>query len=254
MRRIFILAGSLFWLVSPLAAEGPADESGQKLAGARAAFDSGDYARAVADYHWLLDQGWENAELYYNLGNAEFKQHHLGRAIAYYRWALKKSPFDDDILYNLRHVRSFVRQPPDRSGPLARLGRDLFNRFSGPILAGVAWIVFLILAILTGSLIITRGRGDALRWFAGTAGVFFLFFAAWASVRLIIEKKVCWGVVVAVQAEARNGPGPEYQVGFTVPEGREVRILGREKEWTAIGLPREGYKGWVLAQEVWADR
>ncbi|MCK5218403.1 tetratricopeptide repeat protein [bacterium] len=251
MKRIFILTGCLLLFLAPLAA---ADKPGQRLAQARAAYDRGDYARAAADYHWLLDQGWESAELYYNLGNTEFKLNHPGRAMAYYRWAIKKAPFDDDIRYNLRHVRSFIRQPQDRSGPLTKLGRDLFNRFPGPIMAAAAWMAYLILTILTGGLIITRGRGTFLRWFAAASGVVFLFLAAWASVRLMIEKKVCWGVVVASQAEARNGPGPEYQVGFTVPEGREVRILGREKEWTAIGLPREGYKGWVLAQEVWADR
>lgn len=254
MKQIFILAGSLLLCLSPLAAAGPENKPGPSPAPARAAYDRGEYTRAVAEYHGLLEQGWENAEIYYNLGNAEFKLGHPGRAIAYYRWALKKSPLDDDIRYNLRHVRSLIRQPTDRSGPLARLGRDLFNRFSGPILAGAAWIVYLILAILTGGLIITRGRGVILRWFAAAAGVVFIFLAAWASARIVVEKKIIWGVVVATQAEARNGPGPEYQVGFTVPEGREIRILGSEKEWTAIGLPREGYKGWVLAQEVWADR
>jgi len=253
MKRILLLG--LILLVAT-ALESTAEIKGvfeQKAAAARAAYDQGDYAQAIKEYLDLKNQGLESAALYYNLGNAEFKSGHLGRAIAYYRWALKRAPGDEDIRYNLTYARSLVQKPKEQAGALGKLFHVLLYRFSGQTMALAALAAYLIFCIIMGVLIWRRGQGQLWRWAGSIVGVLFFLLAAWASARIVVERNVRWGVIVVNQAEARNGPGEENQVGFIVPEGREVRILGYEKEWKAIGLPQEGYKGWVRASEVWED-
>ena len=50
--------------------------------------------------------------------------------------------------------------------------------------------------------------------------------------------------------EVRNGPGPDYAVGFTVPEGSSVLLLSRRPDWTQVGVPSQGLKGWMPNSEV----
>ncbi|MFR4235640.1 MAG: tetratricopeptide repeat protein [Alistipes onderdonkii] len=57
---------------------------------------------AAADtYEELLSRGVSSMKLYYNLGNAYFKDDRIGKAILYYNRALRLAPGNDDIRYNL---------------------------------------------------------------------------------------------------------------------------------------------------------
>ena len=54
------------------------------------------------------------------------------------------------------------------------------------------------------------------------------------------------------KAEVRSGPGGQFSVGFTVPEGRAVTLLNASPQsgYLEIGLPDEGLKGWVRESSV----
>jgi len=248
MRPWLFFAGLTCLLLAATASarENPAD----LLQQARAAYDRGAYAEASTDYRQLLAQGLNRAEVYYNLGNAEFKAGHLGRAIAAYRQALKRAPGDEDVLFNLEYARRFVQQPQDQTGQLTRLAGRLLTAFSGQALALTALGAYVGLAVLVMFWLLARDKFPGLRWLLAGISILFVVLASWASVRIVLERIHRWGVVIAGQAEARNGPSAEYQVGFIVPEGREVRLLGREGDWIAIGLPAEGYKGWVKSADI----
>lgn len=51
---------------------------------ANTAYINGDYHTAIATYGELLDRGYSSAKLYFNLGNACFKEGETGRAILCY--------------------------------------------------------------------------------------------------------------------------------------------------------------------------
>lgn len=65
-----------------------------------------DYNQAVQSYLKVLNEGYESAELYYNLGDAYYREGKLGYAILNYERALKLSPGDDDIRHNLALANS----------------------------------------------------------------------------------------------------------------------------------------------------
>lgn len=251
----WLLAGLLFLsgAAQARAADAVSKDVRQKWSQARAAYDKGDYSVSLALYREIRETGWRGAALDYNQGNAEFKSGKVGRALACYRRALRQSPWDEDVRYNINYVRGLVPKPPERTGSLGFLAAGLLERFPGPWLLRVAWILFLAESLVAGFMILRRGSSPVLRWTAWILGSLFLFVSIWTAGRWFWEINEKGGVVVAAQVEARNGPGAEYPVGFTAPEGREVRILGQEGDWMAIGLLPEGYKGWVKRTEVWAD-
>ncbi len=253
MRTLLSVLTTLCLLAPAWAGEAKPGAWEEKAALARAAYDASDYTQALAHYEELLAAGLTSADLYYNLGNTEFKNSRLGRAIAYYRRAAQMSPGDEDIRYNLNFARNLVKRPPDKTGALTRLGKTGFRWSAGQTLAVAAWVCYVLLAIVAGGLILRRGQGLLLRWTAALIGITFIFLATWASLRITADRTVNWGVIVVNQAEARNGPSSDFEVGFKVPVGREVRILGQEGSWIAIGLTPEGYKGWIQDKEIWPD-
>ena len=50
------------------------------------------YDKAIESYSKVLNEGYESAELYFNLGNAYYRKGSLGYAILNFERALKLSP------------------------------------------------------------------------------------------------------------------------------------------------------------------
>jgi hypothetical protein len=253
MRCLLLLALAVLPMQA-LGAQTPAAAvPGDPVLQAREAYDRGDYSAAIGFYRNLVKTGADSAELFYNLGNAEFKAGQLGLAIADYRKALKRAPEDEDVLYNLNYVRTFIHQPGERKGPLANWLESVFTSSSSHGLVLGALVFFWILAAFMAVLIYTHGSQIWLRWVTAGLALVFLILAGWGTARITLERNTLWGVIIASRSEARNGPSPEFQVGFVIPEGREVRVLGHEGSWVAVGLPSEGYKGWIKREDLAED-
>ena len=74
-----------------------AGTAGDEFAAANRLFDAGDYAASAAAYEALTPK---TAHIYYNLGNAYYRQEQLGRALLNYERARQLAPRDPDILAN----------------------------------------------------------------------------------------------------------------------------------------------------------
>jgi len=70
------------------------------------AYDQGRYADAAVGFLALVEAGFANGELYYNLGNTYLKSDDLGRAILWYERARRWLPRDPDLAFNLEYARS----------------------------------------------------------------------------------------------------------------------------------------------------
>ena len=73
------LIGLFLTVTSILTPEIPADQDA--VAAANRLFQTGNYADTTRIYEQLLAQGVEDSTVYYNLGNAYYRQGDLGRAI-----------------------------------------------------------------------------------------------------------------------------------------------------------------------------
>src|SRR5512139_111325 len=100
-------------LFATLVSAGQAADSEPKLLPsvfdrANASYESGDFTGAEALYRRILDSGVENGVVYYNLGNACFKQKKIGQAIYYWEKARQILPHDADVRANLELAGLFV--------------------------------------------------------------------------------------------------------------------------------------------------
>jgi len=211
-------------------------------------YDAGDYNGAAALYQELAKTRPRDPGLHYNLGNVFYKMGKLGKSIAEYQRAFDILPRDPNIRYNLEFALKKTGEelvPPGVPPVLF----SIFYLFSARELAGLGWLGCWA-TLLLGSLFLYR---ESLRprlkpWCLG-AGILWLCAGGWWLARKSLEPGER-GVIVAPTAEIRNGPGDNFSVSFTAPEGRRVRILSENGEWREIGVLKEGARGWLRAQSI----
>jgi tetratricopeptide (TPR) repeat protein len=207
-------------------------------------YEKGDFDKAGEIYQGLTGQGFESAELFYNLGNIYYRKGERGKAVLWYERALRLSPREADIQFNLGLARSHIKD--EDSGLL----RKLFLYFTGDelsvLLALLIWVFFGVLGARTMGWIKSESWPGVALWFTG----FLLAFSgAWFGVALAFDRQPV-GVVVNPPGEVRNGPGQDYAVGFTIPEGSNVLILNKRPDWTQVGVLNQGLKGWMPNGDV----
>lgn len=216
----------------------------ERFTTANQAFEKGNLSQAFELYRGLLQQGFGGASLYYNLGNLFYRQGNRGEAILWYERAKRFAPRDADINFNLKLAKVHLK---DDKEPWWEMILIFLNGTELSLLVLLfGWTFFIVLGCsILGWIPDELWRSVAL-W---TTGFFFVsslvwlgFYAVWASRP--------YAIVTQGPGEVRNGPGLEYAVGFTVPEGSRVLILNRRPEWAQVGLFEQGLKGWMPTNAI----
>ncbi len=218
------------------------------FAQANAHYQSGDFAAAEQLYRQLDEKKADSGALYYNLGNACFKQKKLGEAIYYWEKAQRRLPGDPDIAENLDLANLLVIdriEIPQAPLPLRWLDSAI-HRWTINQNSWIVLIMFVITNAFLAAYLAARSRRSALRalTLALASGLFFLLFAGSLTWRLYEKNARQEGIVIEQKAEVRSGPGSENITVFTVHEGILLRVRGETGGWYQVSLPN-GWSGWL---------
>ncbi len=212
------------------------------------AYSAGDYEAAVAAYSQALEQGFGNAALHYNLGNAWYRLARPGPAILHYERARLISPRDSDILHNLGLARQLVSDPiPPLAPPLSEQVMDwLSTFFPTNTLAIVAMACWWLAWAGFGW---WRWAGRRSQKKAGfLLGILFLFLslpAAWLSDAGAAMREDSGRVVVTeARATLRSAPDANGLSLRQVPEGSTLVVLDVWGGYWQVRLP-DGETGWL---------
>lgn len=191
------------------------------------------FARAAALYEQILESGFKSGQIYYNLGNAYYRQGSLGLAILNYRRGQKLMPRNEDIKANLKLVKEEIKDKEKKNEVPKVVQALLFWYFmlnvnEATVLAVSFYVVFMAVIHL---LIILRAA-----WLKSLCiGFGICMILATASLMI----KVCPahgenGVVIAESCNLRYGPGEEYETKLEVHEGTELLIEQETKGWLKV--------------------
>ncbi|MCI0531428.1 MAG: tetratricopeptide repeat protein [candidate division Zixibacteria bacterium] len=242
---LFLCSYSIAWAAESPAQADSAAAPRDIFLSANQAYDNKDFTAAAEGYQTLLDQGFKTASVYYNLGNALFRQGDLGQAILNYRKALKLDPGDEDTRANLEFARLYqsdeIVAPP--SFFLTTFWKNVWQRAG---LNGLAWFSalfwWLLLLCLT-ALVIFNHRDRFTKLALGVSLVLFLFFSLSLVSRINQEKRE-FAVILTQPADVRSGPGEDYTVLFNLHPGLECELQEQRGEWYLVIL-ENGSKGWI---------
>ena len=81
----------------------------EKFNTANKLYNSTKYSEGIEIYENILLEGWESSSLYYNLGNAYYRQNQIGQSVWAFKKALKMNPRNKDLIKNLSIVQAKIK-------------------------------------------------------------------------------------------------------------------------------------------------
>ncbi len=224
------------------------------MARANRSYDRGEYAEAAQQYESLLNRGYEDAAIFYNLGNAYLETGDVGRAILSYLRARKLSPRDSDIADNLELALDMTvdRIEADRDS-LVESASLLARMWVTPSELGLAALLIWVLDGAAISALVMWRRFPLRRLVRAVTAV--ATVAAAISFLLLVTMTYAnpydnTGVVTVAAIEVVGGPGPQYPEEFALHSGAQVRIAESRHGWLRIELPGGELQGWVPSRAV----
>lgn len=227
--------------------------SNDLLKQAEKAYDTKKYKEAIEAYEKLVDQGFKSYELYFNLGNAYYRDKQLGKAIFNYERARKLNPNDEDVRINLgiATAKTIDKIDAKENFFISAVKSNLLSSFDtkGWATLNIVGIIFLcafiFLFISTSSLLVKRlSFVLALLLLVGSIATYFLGYSALKSK---YDNK--FAIVTAREARIMNEPTTSATSKFSLHEGTKIRIVENNGDWVLIKLDN-GNEGWVKLQEV----
>ena len=248
----FLILCFLLWPSANCLCGVPAQTQAEQLfAGGNLEYQKGNFKAAETFYRQILASGMESGPVYYNLGNACFRQMRMGEAIYYWEKAKQRMPADQETRANLELANLLlvdrIEAPAD---PLPmRILAWAGELFTITRWSRVALLLFALLNISFSIYLLTKNARIASFAFGGcfALGLVFLLSAGLWSWKLYESAYRKEGIVVGQKVDIRSGPGMENIAVFTIHEGIKVRVRESSSGWYQIILPN-GWSGWLPQQ------
>jgi len=209
------------------------------------------YDSAEAYYRKVLGAGVENAAVYYNLGNACFRQNRMGEAILGFERALRFAPGDPDIENNLRFAQANIVDrvsEPERGfveSALRAFHTMLSLRTQLWVLTALSGCLAIMIALF---LYASRNVRLWLTYLIVLSGAAAAAVGSSAAVKIHAAERVVNAVVLEPVVDAFNAPQGD-KVLFVAHEGTTVRIRQDAGEWCLVSLAN-GVSGWVMQSSL----
>lgn len=208
----------------------------------------GDYAAAVTAYQAIENRGYSSSRLYYNMGNAYYKQGQIGRAILYYNRALVVSPSMDDARHNLEIAEA---QTKDNIAVVPEFFLNRYMRTLRSTISCSAWsamsvaffgvMLLFLLIFLLGSRIKVRKVG-----FYGAVVSLLLFVVVTifgvSARNSIIDRPAA--IVMSSAISVKSSPDRAATDLFVLHEGTKAEVSSEVDGWSEITIA-DGKKGWT---------
>ncbi|MDP2721692.1 MAG: tetratricopeptide repeat protein [Bacteroidales bacterium] len=212
------------------------------------AYNQGMYDSALLVYNQVADQNLQSAQLFYNMGNAYFKNNNIPAAILYFEKAGKLAPSDENIQYNLNVANSMIVDKIEQVPELFYKNwwnyfYNLFNVDTWTVIALLS-LVFLVTMVIW--FVLTKSR--SFKQLSFYLGLFLLLstIAAFglASQKYYYSTEHKEAIVFTPSITVKSSPTHSAVDLFVIHEGTKVRVLDHVSGWIEIRIP-DGSIGWL---------
>ncbi len=200
-----------------------------------ASYENGEFETARALFGSIIEAGGFSPDVFYNLGNAQYRMEEPGRAALNYRRALLLDPRHVEAHQNLEFVR--------RESGLIDLARPSIASLSA--LAPVStWSIILTVAAWALALSITwlatrrRGIPRPLVVSCAIAGFFAAATAATAlaSHHFLETPLANRAIIINQDVVSHTAPASESESVIDLPAGSEVEVILQRAGWLYVGV------------------
>jgi hypothetical protein len=216
-----------------------------QFAKANQEYAAGDFKAAIADYEELVRSGQDTPNVFYNLGNAYFRQNNFGHAILNYERALALEPHHPEAQANLRVARDEARALeliPNRWERLFAFANE--NQYAVTAAIGF-WIGLFLISVYIW------GRRRSLSAIALSILSLSIFAIAVLAIYELSDGKNGRGLAIVTgdNVEARLATADNANRVLTLPAGSEIKIVSQRGDWIYAALPNN-LRGWMPANSA----
>jgi tetratricopeptide (TPR) repeat protein len=216
---------------------------------ANAAYREGRYQESASLYESLISKEWKHASVFYNLGNAYFKQDRLGLAILHYEKAKRLNPRNREVLANLDYVRGLLEyRIEDKRNWYLKAGERLLRSYTHAEL-GITSLALAFLFLASWAVSLYFGEGGLWGWKRKTLLVVTLLCLALWGLKGSYENRIQDAIVLKAQSPIRYGPSYKDRIAFRLSEGMNVQVNKREGDWSRVAL-MNGETGWMAQEDL----
>ncbi len=216
-------------------------------------YKNGKYQQAINSWMQIIENGEASSELYFNLGNAQYKLNHIGPSIYYYEKALQLSPNDSDIKTNLAFAENA------RIDAIEPLPKSVFTKWYNNIADTFTFDGWAITAVVLSIVFVTLFLLYYFSYTEKRKRLLFAtsMFAALFLVATVIMAFLTYGdysknqpaIIFSSQIEVKSEPSMGSNSAFVLHEGTKVQITAQDGNWYRISIA-DGKDGWVPASEL----
>lgn len=221
------------------------------------AYSAGNFEQSIdllkVELQEHLDKGEESPNLYYNLGNAYFRNNELAKAILYYEKALLFDPGDKDTRHNIEFANTLIEDKiiPVNDFFLVSWYKAIQNCFSSNTWAVIAIVQFLIFIACVALFVF--GRSVGLKKTSFYIGIVLLPLLIFANMFAVNQKYKLTNrntaIIMAGSVPAVSAPSNDSKEIFVIHSGTKVTINKEDNDWVEIELA-SGHVGWIQKNKL----
>ena len=241
LNTLFVLA--LLLLIGVSKANEPLLDS------AKANYDNNDFTIAIEQYESIKIKGLTSPDLYYNLGNAYFRNGQLGYSILNFEKAIKANPAHENAKFNLELANTKLADKFEII-PQASISKILVGINNGISHNLISIISVIILLLGTGFFLYAKKEKN--RKLIKYSRLLVLFGAlitliAWQQKSAVEKYKA--GITLSSAANIFSAPNPSSTLLFEIHEGTKLEILSKSGDWLNVKAPNNEI-GWVEVKSI----
>lgn len=216
-------------------------------------YNNGDYEKAIENYLNILENGQHSAALYFNLGNAYYKQNKIAPSIYYYEKALLLKPNDTEIKNNLGYAKNMTLDA------IAEMPETGLSKIYGTVIGFLSFDQWAYAAVTLMVLFVILYIAFFYFKYATQKRVAFIasIISVAASILCIVFAFMQYSdfsakrpaIVFDEEVSVMSEPNARSTEVFKLHEGTKVNVLEDLNEYNRISIP-DGKKGWILKESI----
>lgn len=220
---------------------------------AEKAYGEKNYKEAIIAYETILKEGLISYKLYYNLGNAYYKNNQLGKAIYNYELANKLMPNNEDVKTNLKiaNEKTIDKIESKENFFIVAIKSGLVNSLSTN---GWAWVsIFSLSATLAFAFLFFVSHKIAFKrigfFLSGISLIVFVSSMILGFTAMEDKQVTNFAIITNRETKIHEEPSVSSKSKFSLHEGTRVSVLESNPDWTNIKL-ENGNEGWVKTIDI----
>ncbi len=216
------------------------------------AYNEDNYTLADSLYKSIEKKGYYSAELFYNLGNVNYKLNKIPQTIYYYEKALKLSPSNQEIIHNLTLANKRIADK-NTIKTSSRIEDVVYTYIKS---STNFWAITSVVILLMSGLLfitfvfLTTTKAKKLVFYTAIGsfliGLVTIYFGSLQHKKLTSEE---YGIVFTPSIELKMEPSENSSTAFILHEGSKVKLLNKNEQWYEIAFGK-GQIAWIKKEAL----